>query len=99
MPRGSAPFLLGFGFGVVTLSAFRHELHLTGDVELMALFLVYGIGMVAVVTVWYRRVVKRTAAKLDPKVLLPTSEWGLFVWGTLFLFASYFALLLMVADF
>lgn len=91
--------MLGFGFGVVTLSAFRHELHLTGDLELMTLFLVYGIGLIGVVTVWYRRVLERTSAKLDPRILRLTTEWGLFIWGTLFLFASYFALLLMVADF
>lgn len=99
MPRGSASFLLGFAFGVVTLSAFRHELHLTGDAELIGLFLLYGIGLVTVVAAWYRRVLARVGRKLDPKIFSRDREWAVFIWGSLLLFVSYFALILMVADF
>lgn len=99
MPRGSASFLLGFGFGVLTLSAFRHELHLTGDIELMGLFLIYGVGLVALVTAWYRRTLRKAGEQCDPAVFRRDSVWAVFIWGTLFLFASYFALILMVAAF
>ena len=99
MPRGTASFLLGFGFGVITLAAFRHELHLTGDIPLMSVFLLYGIGLVAVVVGWYRRVLKRVGERLDLATFRRDREWAVFIWGSLFLFASYFALILMVADF
>ena len=98
-PPGSAAFLLGPAFDVLMLAAFRHELHLTGDPELMTALLVYCFGMIILVTIWCRRVPNRTSEKLDSNELRPTTEWGPFIWGSLFLFASYFALLLMVADF
>jgi len=99
MPRGLISFPLGFAFGVLTLSAFRHEVHLTGHLELMTLFAVYGVSLILVDALWYRRVRRRVEQIRGKRRVSLESEWVSFVWGSLFLFVSYFGLMLMVIEF
>jgi hypothetical protein len=99
MPKGLPSFLLGFAFGVLTLAAFRHELHLTGHVEIMVIFAVYGAVLVVADLLWYRRVRRRVAQIRGEGKARLEAEWTTFVWGSLFLFVAYFGLMLMVIEF
>ena len=99
MPKGLPSFLLGFAFGVLTLAAFRHELHLTGHVEIMLVFAAYGAVLVVADVLWYRRTRERVLRIRGESKAGLEAEWTTFVWGSLFLFVSYFGLMLMVIEF
>ncbi len=92
-------FLLGFAFGILTLSAFRHELHLSGHLGIMLIFAAYGAILVAADVIWYRSVLRRVERSRGAGSARLESEWATFVWGSLFLFVSYFGLMLMVIEF
>jgi len=99
MPKGLPSFLLGFAFGILTLSAFRHELHLTGHLEIMLIFAAYGAILFVADIAWYRKVLHRVERLRGTRSARLESEWATFVWGSLFLFVSYFSLMLMVIEF
>ena len=99
MPRGLPSFLLGFAFGILTLAAFRHELHLTGHIEIMVVFAVYGAILVSAEVFWYRRVYRRVQHVRGAVRAGLEAEWTTFIWGSVLLFVSYFGLMLMVIEF
>ena len=80
MLRNTFVFLLGFTFGVATLTTFRHEVQLSSRTETLFILVVAGVLYVGLTVTWLKRLQMH-----DPKTHNHPIEWSQFIWTTLVL--------------
>ena len=97
MFRSALVFLLGFSFGVATITTFRHEVGLTSRAGTATILLIAGGFYAGVTLVWLIRL--RALIRNTSQSFAVTAEWGHFVWGSLTLLIIYLTLVIVFLRF
>jgi hypothetical protein len=95
--RDTLVFLLGFGFGLATLTTFRHEIDLTSQTRTVLTLIIAGALLTVTVVVWLMRL--RNQSQNIGQRLTQTPEWAYFMWGSLSLLIIYLTLVIVFLDF